>query len=132
MMKPAIIKASKIGLTFILIVLGIFVIAFFVQYETTGTNFFETLGIVFREKCQASLSISTTSECNVKTKILISNCLDKTYQISKDSCSGDTKCYGTINYDSFQASCAWRDSSGTKNYVLCVDNRQKDSAFVTC
>ena len=131
MMEPAIIKASKIGLTFVLILLGIFFIAFLVQYETTGTNFFETLGVVFREKCQASLSVSTTGECIVKAKILISNCLGKTYQISKDSCSGDSKCYGTINYDSFQASCAWKDS-GNKNYVLCVDNKQKDSAVLTC
>jgi len=131
MMEHTIVKASKIGLTFVLILLGIFFIAFLVQYETTGTNFFETLGVVFREKCQASLSVSTTGECIVKAKILISNCLGKTYQISKDSCSGDSKCYGTINYDSFQASCAWKDS-GNKNYVLCVDNKQKDSASLTC
>ena len=131
MMEPAIIKTSKIGLTFVLIVLGIFFIAFLVQYETTGTNFFEALGVVFREKCQASLSVSTTGECIVKAKILISNCLGKTYQISENSCSGDSKCYGTINFDSFQASCAWKDS-GNKNYVLCVDNKQKDSAVLTC
>lgn len=131
-MEPTIVKASKIGLTFIVIILGIFIIAFFFQYATTGTNFFETLGVVFKEKCQASLSISTTGECTVKAKILISNCLDKAYQISKDSCSGDTKCYGTINYDSFQASCAWKDNPGTKNYVLCVDGKNKDSAYVNC
>jgi len=132
MMEPSIIKASKIGLTFILIVLGIFIIAFFTQYITTGTNFFETLGVVFREKCQASLSISTTGECTVKTRILVSNCLGKTYQISKDSCSGDAKCYDTINYESFQAGCVWKDNPGTNKYVLCVDKRQKDSASVTC
>jgi hypothetical protein len=130
-MEPGIVKASKIGLTFILLVLGIFIIAYFTQYATTGTNFFETLGVVFRERCSASLSIST-NECNVKANILVSNCLGKTYKISKDSCSGDAKCYGTINYDSFQASCAWKDSLGSSDYVLCVDNKQKDSFPVAC
>jgi len=132
MMEPAIVKASKIGLTFIILVLGIFFIAFFAQYMTKGTNFFETLSFAFREKCSASLSIETTSTCTVKAKILISNCLNKNYQISKDSCSGDSRCYGTINYDDFQASCAWNDNNGNSDYVLCVDNKEKDSASVIC
>lgn len=126
----------KIGLklisTFLFVILGIFIIAFFAQYITSGTNFFETLGMVFSDKCQASITLEIVSECTLKAKILISNCLGKEYRISEDSCSSDAKCYGTINYDSFQASCAWADSSGSHKYVLCVDNKQKDSASMTC
>ena len=122
----------KLVSTFVLVILGIFIIAFFSQYITTGTNFFQTLGIVFSDKCQASVTLETVSGCTLKAKILISNCLDKEYKISEDSCSSDAKCYGTVNYDSFQASCAWTDSSGSHKYVLCVDNKQKDSTSITC
>ena len=126
----------KIGLkvisSFVFIILGIFIIAFFSQYVTTGTNFFETLGVVFSDKCQGSITLETLSGCTMKAKILTSKCLDKEYRISEDSCSSDAKCYGTINYDSFQASCAWADSSGDHKYVLCVDNKQKDSVSVAC
>jgi hypothetical protein len=131
MMEPGIVKTSKIGLTFVLLILGIFLISSLVQYTTTGTNFFETLSFVFREKCSASLSLSTAG-CNYKAHFLVSNCLDKTYTISRNSCSGETKCYGIINYDSFQASCAWSDSPGVNKYVLCIDDKEKDSASLIC
>ncbi|MDI6826221.1 MAG: hypothetical protein QMD36_03445 [Candidatus Aenigmarchaeota archaeon] len=126
----------KIGLkivsTFVFVILGIFIIAFFAQYITTGTNFFETLGMIFSEKCRASLSLETVSGCTMKARILSSNCLGKEYKISEDSCSSDARCYGTINYDSFQASCAWTDLSGSHDYILCVDGKKKDSKSITC
>jgi hypothetical protein len=122
----------KVLSTFVFVILAIFVISFFTQYITTGTNFFETLGVVLSEKCKASLSIETVSGCTMKAKILTSNCLDREYKVSRDSCSGDVKCSDVINYESFQASCAWTDSPGTHKYVLCIDDKQKDSASITC
>ena len=52
----------KVISTFVFVILGIFVIAFFAQYITSGTNFFETLGMVFGEKCQGSFSVSESHE----------------------------------------------------------------------
>jgi len=122
----------KVVSTFVLIILGIFIIAFFAQYITTGTNFFETLGVVFSDKCQASITLENLGGCTIKAKILTSNCLDKKYRISEDSCSSNAKCYSMINYDSFQASCVWTDSSGSHKYLLCVDGKEKDSTSLTC
>lgn len=122
----------KIVITFLFVILGIFIIAFFTQYMTTGTNFFNTLSLVFSDKCQASVTLEIVSGCTIKAKILTSNCLNKEYRISENSCSNDAKCYNMIDYDSFQASCVWTDSSGSHKYVLCIDNKQKDSASMTC
>lgn len=132
MMKYKLRPELKIVLYFVGILIAIFVVASFVQYLSTGTSLFENLAIVFTEKCSGSLSLSTTgTECVVKARIITSRCNGKTYQIRETSCLGNVKCYGIINYDSFQASCAWSDS-GSHKYVLCVDNRQKDSGTVTC
>lgn len=122
----------KLIITFLFVILGIFLIAFFTQYITSGTNFFNTLGLVFSDKCQASITLEIISECTIKAKIITSNCLDKEYRISEDSCSSNAKCYSMINYDSFQASCVWTDSSGSHKYLLCVDGKEKDSTSLTC
>lgn len=124
----------RIIFLFILIIMGIFVTAYFVQYASTGTNMFQTLGFSLRDKCSGSLSLSTygTGNCLIKAKVLTSECLGKTYEIREGSCIGDLKCKDTVEYDSFQSICNWNVPSGNYNYVLCVGKGEKDSASIVC
>ena len=122
----------SIILSFTLVIVGIFLIASLAQYISTGTSFIEDLSIVLTDKCTGSLSLTTTTGCAIKAKVLTSDCNGKTYQIREDSCSGGILCQDTISYNSFQATCAWAIPSGNYNYVLCVNNREEDSTRVEC
>ena len=119
---------------FALVIIGIFVTGYFVQYASSGTDLFQTLGFSLADKCSGSLSLSSygTGSCLIKAKILTSDCLGKTYEIREDSCMGTLKCEGKVEYDSFQSTCNWGVSSENYKYVLCVDKGKKGSISVTC
>lgn len=131
MMKSRKTNTTRIIIFYVLIMLFAFVMAFLTQYTFTGTNFFEGLGILPRDGCSGSLSISN-SGCVFKTKISLNDCLGKTYEVREDSCLGNLKCKGSIDYNSIQSTCGWKDSPGNHKYVLCVENKLKDSVSKTC
>jgi hypothetical protein len=130
-MKSKGTNIKKIIIYYVLIMLCAFVIAFLTQYIFTGTNLLEGLGILPKDKCSGHLSISN-SGCVFKAKILLNECLGKTYEVKEDSCFGDLKCKGSVDYDSTQTTCGWRDSPGSHNYVLCIENKLKGSASKAC
>ena len=134
MKRRKIILGLKYFSVFLLLIFGISVIAFFSQPSETRKNFMEYLGIAPRIKCTGSLSLSTPgiNECIVYAKILTFNCIDKTYQVRENSCSGSIKYRDVITYDSFQATCAWSASKGIHKYVLCIDGLPKDSSSIIC
>lgn len=111
--------------------LCVFVIASLAQYIFTGTNLFVGLGVLLEDKCSGSLSLSN-SGCVFKAKITLNDCLGKTYEVKEDSCFGNLKCEGSVDYDSTQSTCGWRDSRGSHNYVLCIGNKLKDSISKMC
>ena len=113
------------------ILLFAFIVAFLVQYMFTGTNFFEGLGLLSRDECSGALSVSNTG-CVFKAKISSYDCLGKKYEVREDTCFGSLKCEGSIDYDSTQATCGWKDSAGSHNYVLCIGNKLKDSISKVC
>lgn len=130
-----VMKWLKMSFIFVLLLIGILVFSLLIQFPSTRTNLFAYLGIVPREdKCSGTLSLSSsgTEKCLVDAKILTEGCLGRNYQIRENSCSGGILCQDTISYDSFQATCAWAVPSGSYRYVLCVDNRQKDSVSIMC
>jgi hypothetical protein len=122
---------KKIIFFYVLIMICVLFISFLTQYIFTGTNLFEGLGVLPINKCSGSLSISKTG-CVFKAKISMNGCLGKTYEIKENSCLGSVKCKGLVGYDSTQTTCGWKDSSGSRKYVLCVDNELKDSVLKTC
>ncbi len=130
-MKPEKTDIKKIITFYVLIMLFAFVVAFLTQYILKGTNLFEDLGLLPKDKCLGSLSISN-SGCLFKAKISMNDCLGKTYEVKEGSCSGDVKCEGSVDYDFTQSTCDWEDSSGNHNYVLCIGNKLKDSVSKTC
>jgi hypothetical protein len=134
MMKPKFNHFLSVIFLFVLIVSGIFFFAFLAQYIEAGTNFFQDLSIILSGRCSGSLTLSSSGDgtCVVKAKVLTSRCEGKDYQISEDSCLGSTKCHGMINYEHFQVACRWSVPSGSYRYVLCVDEKQKDSKSITC
>jgi len=131
MVKSKKTNIKKIIIFYVLILLCAFIIAFLTQYIFTGTNLFEGLGILLKDRCLGSLSISN-SGCVFKAKISLNGCKGKTYEVKEDSCFGNLKCEATIDYDSTQSTCGWGDSSGSHNYVLCIGNKLKDSVSKTC
>jgi len=132
----------KFTLTFIVELIIMFVgIAIFIVLTSSlfqtffeGAGSLELLGFFPTDKCKGSLSLSSsgTGNCMVKAQILTSNCFGKKYQIKENNCFGPIRCEDTINYEYFQATCGWFTMAGKKNYVLCVDNSQKDSAYAIC
>jgi len=130
-MEKAKTDIRKVIVYYVVILICALVIAFVAQYIFTGTNLFVGLGILPWKECSGSLSISN-SGCMFKAKISVTGCAGKTYEVKEDSCFGSLKCDGSADYDSIQATCAWRDSSGNHKYVLCVGNELKDSVSKTC
>jgi hypothetical protein len=130
-----VMKWLKISFAFVLLLIGIFVSSLLIQFPSTRSNFFAYLGIVPKEdKCSGTLSLSTSgsNKCLVDAKIVTEGCLGRNYQIRENSCSGGILCQDTVSYDSFQATCAWGVPSGDYRYVLCVNNKQKDSGTMRC
>lgn len=124
-------NVKKIILLYVAIMLCAFFIAFLIQYILTGSNFFEGLGLLPKDECSGSLSISNTG-CVFKAKISLHDCIGKTYEVREDTCSGNLRCEEAVYYDSVQSTCGWKDSSGNHEYVLCVEGKLKDSASISC
>lgn len=131
MMKSKKTNIKRIIIYYVLIMICAFFIASLAQYIFTGTNLFVGLGILPKGECSGSLSISN-SDCTFKAKISMNGCLEKTYEVKEDSCFGNLKCKGLADYDSAQSTCGWKDSSGSHNYVLCIENKLKDSISRMC
>ncbi len=124
----------RIIFLFILVIVAIFVTAFLAQFALTGTDPFRTLGFSLGDGCSGSLflSVSGAGRCSIKAEVLTSKCNGRTYEIREDSCFGDVKCERVINYDSDQSTCTWNALSGSYNYVLCVNRREKDYELGIC
>ena len=130
-----IMRLYKIIFGFIILLIIFFITLLFIQFPSTRANLLTYLGIFpTADKCQGSLELSSSgiTTCTVKAKVIANGCQGINYQIREKSCSGSIKCQDNINYDSFQASCAWTVHSGVHRYVLCVNNKQKDSESVMC
>lgn len=117
----------------ILVVVGIVVSSltksFFGEAGSIGQ-----LGLWPMDNCKGSLSLSSSGRgnCMIKAQILASNCFGKKYQIREDNCQGSVRCEDTVSYDYFQATCGWFAMTGTHKYALCIGNKERDSAPVTC
>ena len=134
MNQNKIIKNLRILLIFIIIILGVFLLSIFIQYPDLGKNLSENLGIISVGGCSGTLTISSskTNKCVLSAEAFISVCDKKNYQIRENSCSGEIKCEGYVNYKSFQTACAWETNPGSHKYALCIDKTQKDLETFEC
>ena len=128
-------KLLRISFVFIVLIIIIFATSLLIQFPSIRSNFFTYLSIVPTvDECQGSLELSSSSinECLIDAKIVTDGCLGRNYQIRENSCSGGILCQDSIEYDSFQATCVWAVPSSNYRYVICVNNKQKDSKSVMC
>ena len=129
-----IIKFLRIFLVFIIVILGVFLLSIIIQYPDLGKDFPENLGVVTGGICSGTITVANPgiNKCVVSADALISGCDKRYYQIREQSCSGEIKCDGYVNYKSFQVGCAWETAPGSHKYVLCIDKSQKDSENFIC
>jgi hypothetical protein len=134
MNQNKIVKILRIFLVFIIVILGVFLLSIIIQYPDLGKDFSENLGIVSGGICSGTLTVSSseTNKCVVSAEAFISGCDKKNYQIKEQSCLGEIKCEGYVNYKSFQTACAWETSPSSHKYVLCIDKSQKDLETFEC
>jgi hypothetical protein len=130
-----VMKWLKTSFVLVLLLICILVLSLYIQFPSMRSNFFAYLGIVpMGNKCSGTISVSISglNKCTLEARIMTNGCTGNNYQIRENSCSGSILCQDNINYDSFQATCAWVVFSGNYKYVLCVNNRQINSANVVC
>ena len=130
-----VMRFLTISFSFVILLIVICLTVLFLQFPSVRSNFFGYLGIVpVLDKCSGALLISSlgSNKCTLKAKIMTNDCNGQSYQIRENTCSGNILCQDIINYDSFQANCAWIVFSGNYKYVLCVNNRQINSGNIVC
>jgi len=130
-----VMRLLTISFAFVILLLVISLTVLFLQFPSVRSNFFGYLGIIpISNKCSGTLSISSSglNKCILKAKIVTNDCTGQNYLIRENSCSGNILCQDIINYDSFQANCAWSVFTGNYEYVLCVNDRQFDSGTAVC
>ena len=125
---------KRIAILFVGILVVIFITSFLFQKFTRGVTFSEYLGFVFGTRCMTTLTLRKTEPCLIKARILANNCYGSRYEIREDSCSGEVKCEGNIDFNYFQANCVWneREGSGLHTYVLCIDGKRSFTALINC